>query len=1203
MAASQTTRADSFVHLHVHTEYSMLDGAARLTDLLSECQRAEMPAIAITDHGNVYGAYDFWSKARAAGIKPIIGTEAYVAPEHRRLKQPVRWGTPAQKDDDVSGGGAYTHMTLLAESTEGMHNLFKLSSLASLEGYFRKPRMDRELLSRYAKGLIATTGCAGGEVQTRLRLGQYQQALAAAAEFRDIFGPDNFYVELMHHDLAVEQRTADGLRRIAAELSLPFLTTNDSHYTRQSDADAHEVLLCVQTGTNMADPNRFRLEGGADYYLKTPAQMRALRSDDDWQSGCDNTLLIAERAEASFTKGNLMPVFPLPEGETEASWMRKEVWRGMDWRFPDGYDEQRRQQAEYEMGIIETMGFCSYFLVVADFIMWAKRNGIRVGPCRGSAGGSIVSYAMGITDLDPIFHGLVFERFLNPERVSMPDIDIDFDERRRGDVIRYVTEKYGDDRVAQIITYGTIKAKAAVKDSARVLGFPYAVGDRITKAFPPAVLGKDIPLNGIFDPDHPRYGEAAELRGMYEAEPDVRQVIDTARGLEGLIRQPGVHAAGVIMSSEPLMDHIPVWRREADGAIITQFDYPACEDIGLLKMDFLGLRNLTILEDAVAGIKANRGIDIDLDHLPLDDKPTYELFARGDTLGVFQMEGGPMRALLRAMRADKFGDISAVNALYRPGPMASAPVYADRKTGRAPVVPLHPELAEALGDILGESYGLLVYQEDVMFTAQRLAGYTPAQADLLRRAMGKKKKEILDKEYEPFAAGMKANGYSDGAIKTIWDVMVPFSGYAFNKAHAAGYALVAYWTAYLKANYPAEYMAGLLTSVAGDKDKSALYLSECRRMGIKVLPPDVNASTAIFTPVGPDIRFGMAAVRNVGTNVVESIVAARTSKGAFTSFSDFLRKVPVNVCNKRVIESLVKAGAFDSFGHPRRGLMLIHEQAVDAIIDVKRNEAIGQDSLFGDDSSEDVSFDVPIPEGEWEKPTLLAFEREMLGLYVSDHPLLGVEHVLAAATDCSVAQLVGLATDEADRGARGDSRSDGSRSDGSRSDGSRSERDTQVVTVGGIVSGVQRKVTRQGGTWATATLEDLDGAIEVLFFPATYAECMSQVIDDAIVVVKGRLDRREDVPKLVAMEVSTPDLTAGQAGPFVISMLEGRCVPPVVDRLKEVLRTHPGPVEVHLRLVTGNRIKVLRLDDKLRVRPGPSLLADLKQLLGQGCVG
>ena len=1174
----------SFVHLHVHTEYSMLDGAARLKDLFAECERSGMPAIAMTDHGNVYGAYDFWAKARAAGIKPIIGIEAYIAPEHRGHKQPVRWGTPAQREDDVSGAGAYTHMTLLAETTEGMHNIFRLSSMASLEGYFRKPRMDRELLASYAKGIIATTGCPGGEVQTRLRLGQRREALEAAAAYRDIFGPENFFVELMDHGLGVELRTRAELCQIARDLALPFVATNDSHYARPEDATAHEALLCVQTGTNLADPGRFRFEG-TGYYVKSPQEMRALSTDEEWQAGGDSTLLIAERANVEFAKSNLMPHFPLPAGETESSWFAAEVWRGMDRRYPNGYDEERRSQAEYEIGVIEAMGFCSYFLVVADFIMWAKNNGIRVGPCRGSAGGSIVSYALGITDLDPIFHGLVFERFLNPERVSMPDVDVDFDERRRGDVIRYVTEKYGDDRVAQIITYGTIKAKAAVKDSSRVLGFPYALGDRITKAFPPPILGKEMPLSGVFDPDHPRYGEAAEIRALYEAEPEVKQVIDTARGLEGLIRQAGVHAAGVIMSSEPLLDHIPVWKREADGAVITQFDYPSCEDIGLLKMDFLGLRNLTVIDDAIRGIRENRSIDIDLDTLGLDDKPTYELLARGDTLGVFQLDGGPMRALLRAMRTDKFGDISAVIALYRPGPMASAPVYADRKTGRTPVTPIHPELAEPLEEILGYSYGLLVYQEDVMFAAQRLAGYSPGGADLLRRAMGKKKKEILDKEYEPFAAGMKANGYSDGAVKTIWDVMVPFSGYAFNKAHAAGYALISYWTAFLKANFPAEYMAGLLTSVAGDKDKSALYLSECRRMGIKVLPPDVNASTAMFTPVGEDIRFGMAAIRNVGTNVVESVMAARRSKGAFTSFSDFLRKVPVNVCNKRVIESLIKAGAFDSFGSPRKGLLLTHEQAIDTVIDVKRNEAIGQDSLFGEDTGAAEIFDVPVPDGEWEKPTLLGFEREMLGLYVSDHPLLGLEHVLAAGTDCSVAQLLGSAEEDAERSSRGE-----------RGDG-------QLVTVGGIISGVHRKVTKQGSVWAAATLEDLEGAIEVLFFPATYQACMTLVIDDAVVVVKGRLDRREDMPKLVAMEVTVPELPTGDDGPFVVSMMEARCVPPVVERLKEVLRTHPGATEVHLKLLSGARTKVLRLDDKLRVRPSPSLLADLKQLLGPACVG
>jgi DNA polymerase-3 subunit alpha len=1187
-AASADTPAagggKSFVHLHVHTEYSMLDGAARLKDVFAACQAAEMPAIAITDHGNVYGAYDFWTKARAAGVKPIIGTEAYIAPEHRAHKKPVRWGTPAQKDDDVSGAGAYTHMTLLAETTEGMHNLFRLSSLASLEGYFRKPRMDRELLAAYATGIIATTGCPGGEVQTRLRLGQYREAVEAAAAYRDIFGPGNFFVEIMDHGLPIEQRTRKDLLRLAAELSLPFVVTNDSHYSRPEDATAHEALLCVQTGTNLADPDRFRFEG-TGYYVKSPQEMRAVAADEVWQAGCDSTLLIAERANVEFTKSNLMPNFPLPEGETESSWFRTEVWRGMDRRYPGGYDEERRAQAEYEIGVIESMGFCSYFLVVADFIMWAKNNGIRVGPGRGSAAGSIVSYAMGITDLDPISHRLVFERFLNPERVSMPDVDIDFDERRRGDVIRYTTEKYGDDRVAQIITYGTIKAKAAVKDASRVLGFPYALGDRITKAFPPPILGKDMPLSGVFDPDHPRYGEAGEIRALYEAEAEVKQVIDTARGLEGLIRQAGVHAAGVIMSSEPLLDHIPVWKREADGAVITQFDYPSCEDIGLLKMDFLGLRNLTVIDDAIRGVADNRGIEIDLDTLGLDDKPTYELLARGDTLGVFQLDGSPMRALMRGMRADKFGDIAAVIALYRPGPMAFAGEYAERKTGRKPVTPIHPELAEPLEEIVGDNYGLLVYQEDVMATAAKLAGYSPGKADLLRRAMGKKKKEILDAEFESFAAGMRGNGYSDGAIKAIWDLLVPFSGYGFNKAHAAGYALISYWTAYLKANFPAEYMAGLLTSVSGDKDKSALYLNECRRMGIRVLPPDVNASTAIFTPVGADIRFGMAAVRNVGTNVVESITAARKSKGAFRSFADFLRKVPVNVCNKRVIESLIKAGAFDSFGSPRKGLILIHEQAIDTVIDVKRNEAIGQDSLFGEDTEAAETFDVPVPEGEWDKPTLLAFEREMLGLYVSDHPLLGLEHVLAAATDCSVAQLLGSADEDTERSSRGD-----------RGDG-------QLVTVGGILSGVQRKVTKQGSVWAAATLEDLEGAIEVLFFPATYQACMTLVIEDGIVVVKGRLDRREEMPKLVAMEVTVPELPTGEDGPFVVSMMEARCVPPVVDRLKEVLRTHPGATEVHLRLLSGARSKVLRLDDKLRVRPSPSLLADLKQLLGPACVG
>ncbi|MGH3256150.1 MAG: DNA polymerase III subunit alpha [Streptosporangiaceae bacterium] len=1177
---------EPFAHLHVHTEYSMLDGAARLKELLAEVNNQGMTHVAMTDHGNLHGAAEFHKQAKQAGITPVIGIEAYVAPEARGNQQRILWGQPHQKKDDVSAGGAYLHKTIWARNAEGLHNLFRLSSRSYAEGWLVKwPRMDKELIAAHTGGLMASTGCPSGEVQTRLLLGQFDEALAAAAQWQDIFGKENYFLELMDHGLDIERRVRDGLVEIGKKLGIPPVVTNDSHYTRQQDAQAQDMLLCIQTGKSLADEDRFRFEG-TSYFIKSAAEMYQIDGSDLWQEGCRNSqLLIADRVDASgmFEYRNLMPQFPLPEGfESEAELFAAEVWKGMDRRYPDGFDEQRRKQAEYEIGIICQMGFPGYFLVVADFIMWAKNNGIAVGPGRGSAAGSIVSYALGITDLDPIVHGLMFERFLNPERLSMPDIDVDFDERGRGDVIRYVTQKWGSDRVAQIVTFGTIKAKAAIKDSCRVLGHPYALGDRITKAFPPMVLGKDIPLSAIFDEGHERYAETAELRSMYEAEAEVKQVIDTARGIEGLIRQPGVHAAGVIMCAEPLTDHIPVWTRHADGAVITQFDYPTCEDLGLLKMDFLGLRNLTIMADAVESIGKNRDVSIDLLSLPLDDKPTYDLLARGDTLGVFQLDGGAMRSLLRMMRPDNFEDISAVNALYRPGPMGvnSHINYALRKTRRQEITPIHPELEEPLKEVLEPTYGLIVYQEQVQKAAQILAGYSLAQADLLRRAMGKKKKEILDKEFVPFREGCRERGYSDKAIQAIWDVLVPFSGYAFNKSHTAPYALIAYWTAYLKANYPAEYMAALLTSVGDDKDKSALYLNECRKMGIKVLPPDVNESVATFAAVGRDVRFGLAAIRNVGTNVVEAIIAARKSKGGFTAFADFLRKVPLVVCNKRVIESLIKAGAFDSLGDARKGLVLVHEQAVDAVLDLKRNEAIGQDSLFGDDAEAEAVFDVPVPDGEWEKSTRLNFEREMLGLYVSDHPLFGVEHIIAAESDCSLSDLMGDDTE---------------RPSGGRSD-------APIVKVGGILSGVQRKVTKQGNQWAAATLEDLAGAIEVMFFPQTYAAYAASITEDAVVVVKGRIDRRDDVPKLIAMDLTVPDLSVADSAPFVVSLPVARCVPPVVERLKEVLVTHPGPTEVHLRLRGPERTTIVRLDDRLRVATSPALIGDLKQLLGPACV-
>jgi DNA polymerase-3 subunit alpha len=842
-----------------------------------------------------------------------------------------------------------------------------------------------------------------------------------------------------------------------------------------------------------------------------------------------------------------------------------------------------KQRVEMELDVIASKGYCGYYLVVADFIQWSKDNGIRVGPGRGSGAGSIAAYALRITDLCPLEHGLIFERFLNPERPSMPDFDIDFDERRRTEVIQYVSEKYGSDRVAYIATFGRLKAKAAIKDAARVLDYGFAVSDRITKALPPDIMGKGVPLKEIFNSEHKRYGDGAEFRALYEQDTDVRTIYQTAIGLEGQIRNWGVHAAGVIMSSEPLVDIVPIMARPQDGAVITQFDYPMCEALGLVKMDFLGLRNLTVLDDALDNIRANRGEEVVLEDLSFDDPATYELMSAGDTLGVFQLDGGPMRALLRSMRPDKFADISAVGALYRPGPMGadSHNKYARRKNGREPIDPIHPELATALEPVLGETYGLIVYQEQVMEIAQVLAGFSLGQADNLRRAMGKKKKEELDKQYAGFQAGMLERGYSQDAIDALWAILLPFSDYAFNKAHSAAYGVISYWTAYLKANYTAEYMAALLTSVKDDKDKMAIYLGECRRLKIQVLPPDVNESAKNFTPVGTDIRFGMTAIRNVGANVVEQVVAAREAKGRYESFNDFLDKVPALVCNKRVIESLIKAGAFDDLKHRRRALVAIHETAVDQYVDIKRNEAIGQDSLFAgldDLDGGDFGVSVTVPDlEEWDKTTLLGHERDMLGLYVSDHPLLGLEHVLAGTADCSIGELV-VDTEGAVRA------------------------DQSTVTVSGLVTSVQRKITKKGDPWAMITLEDLEGAIDVLLFPSAYQLASTLLVPDAILTVKGRLSRSKEQPELHAMEVTVPDLDTGSDGPVVISLPSTRCTAPVIAQLKEVLGTHPGLTEVRLRLLTRDSTKLMRLDDGLRVAPSPALFADLKQLLGPGCL-
>ncbi|RZS54321.1 DNA polymerase III alpha subunit [Microcella putealis] len=1162
--------ADSFVHLHVHSEYSMLDGAARVKPLIDEAVAQGMPAIAVTDHGNMFGAFDFWRTATEAGITPIIGTEAYLTPgTHRSDKTRVKWGNGGE--DDVSGAGAYTHITMLAQNTTGLHNLFRMSSLASLEGYYFKPRMDRELLTQYSEGVIATTGCPSGEVQTRLRLGQYDKAREAAAEFRDIFGKENYFAEIMDHGLGIERRIMSDLIRLAKDLGLPLVATNDLHYTHPGDASSHAALLCVQSGSTLDDPNRFKFDAD-EFYLKTAREMRELFRDHP--EACDNTLLIAERVDTRFdTSANYMPRFPVPEGETENSWFTKEVWTGLERRYPNGISDRVKAQAEYEIGVITQMGFSGYFLVVADFINWSKDNGIRVGPGRGSGAGSMAAYAMRITDLDPLEHGLIFERFLNPDRVSMPDFDVDFDDRRRGEVIRYVTEKYGDERVAQIVTYGTIKAKQALKDSSRVLGFPFGMGEKLTKAMPPAVMGKDMPLSGMFDKDHPRYKEANDFRAVIDTDPDARRVFDTALGLENLKRQWGVHAAGVIMSSEPLIDIIPIMKREQDGQIVTQFDYPACESLGLIKMDFLGLRNLTIIDDALDNIRANRGTELILEDLTLDDPAAYELLARGDTLGVFQLDGGPMRSLLRMMRPDNFEDISAVLALYRPGPMGadSHTNYALRKNGRQPITPIHPELAEPLEEVLGTTYGLIVYQEQVMAIAQKLAGYTLAQADLLRRAMGKKKKSELDKQYEGFQAGMAANGYSAAATKTLWDILLPFSDYAFNKAHSAAYGVVSYWTAYLKAHYPAEYMAALLTSVGDSKDKMAVYLNECRRMGITVLPPDVNESIEYFAAVGDDIRFGLGAVRNVGHNVVEGIRQARDEKGRFTGFHDFLKKVPTPVANKRAIESLIKAGAFDSLGDTRRALMEIHEGAVEAAVKEKRAEDKGDigfdfDSLFDEGEATPAS----VPERpEWPKKDKLAFEREMLGLYVSDHPLAGLEVALAKHAGVGIAEL----------------------NDNPPGDG-------EQVTVAGLITSVQHRVARQSGNpYGMITLEDFGGELTVMFLGKTYQEFAQGLVADTIVVVRGRVNHRDDGITLQAMTLSTPDFgVSTDSGPIVLSVREQRATVDVVAELDAVLNRHRGDTEVRLRLVRDDTARIFELPHRIDTTAG--FFGEVKSLLG-----
>ena len=1171
----------SFVHLHVHTEYSMLDGAAKIGKLIGEAERLEMPAVAMTDHGNMFGAYEFYTTAKKSSVKPIIGIEAYVAPSSRHSRTQEFWATgkrealdvDSEGGKDVSGGGRYTHMTMMARNATGLHNLFRLSSLASFEGYYMKPRMDAEIISQYAEGIIATTGCPSGAVQTRLRLGQYDEAVAVAAMYADIFGKDNYFVELMDHGLSIENDVRADLLRLAKDLGLRLVATNDSHYVTADQADAHDNLLCIGVGRNKDDEKRFRFNGSG-YYLRSSDEMRDLFYE--LPEACDSTLAIAEMVEdysEVFTHIDRMPQFKVPEGETQESWLRKKLDDGLKLRYGDSVPQEVRDRVDTELAVIEPLGFSAYFLVVSDICRFARDSGIRVGPGRGSATGSMVAYLTRITELDPIRHGLIFERFLNPERISPPDVDLDVDDRNRDKILAYFADTYGQEYTAQVNTFSTIKAKNAIKDSSRILGYPFQMGEKIVKAMPKDPTGK-IHLGDMFDPSSDRYNESGEFRALYETDEDVHKVVDTGMGIEGLIRGTGVHAAAVILSSEPLLDVIPLHMRD-DGVRLTGFSYPQCEEMGLMKMDVLGLRNLGIIDHALELIKTNQGIDIDPLQLSLDDKKTYELLASGDTLGVFQLDGGPMRSLLKLMAPTQFEDIAAVLALYRPGPMAAnAHIhYADRKNGREPVTPIHPELKEALDPILGPTYHLLVYQEQLMSIARELAGYTLGGADLLRRAMGKKKQEIIDKEFEPFAKGMAEHGYSPQATKALWDVMAPFAGYAFNKSHTAGYGLVSYWTAYFKANYPAEYMAAVLESVRNDKDKSAIYLAESRRMGVTVLPPDVNESQAMFTPVGGAVRYGLTAVRNVGANVVDAIIQARKEHGPAKDFYEFLSNVPISVCNKRVFESLIKAGAFDSMGHPRRALLEIADHAIDSVVEIKRNQSYGQDDLFGQmtQGADAMSFTEPIPDiPDWDKATKLAFEREMLGLYISDHPLNGVENLVAAHRDMALSQVT------------------------------ETTEPMSKVHLAGMITSVVRRQTKKGAPWAQITLEDLESSVQMQVFPQAYTEYGAQLIPDTVVQVLGSIRPRDEGVDFLVEKVAVLDLESDGSSSIVVSLPIARFNRISMNALKQTLTNYPGTAAVWLKMVSPHQTKTFRLGDK--VNASLELISDLKALLGASSV-
>ncbi|MFC4767789.1 DNA polymerase III subunit alpha [Effusibacillus consociatus] len=1133
----------SFVHLHVHSEYSLLDGACRIDALLDRVQELNMTSIALTDHGVMHGAVEFYRKAKARGIHPIIGCEVYVARTSMQEK--------AGRQDKPY------HLVLLAENETGYQNLLSIVSAAQLEGFYYKPRTDKAFLRAHNQGLIALSSCLGGEVANRVLQGDVAGARQAALEYRQIFGEDRFYIELQEHDLLEEKQINQHLVRIARELKIPLVATNDVHYIRREDAPVHDVLLCIQTGKNLQDEDRMRFPND-EFYLKSGEEMA--ERFRHLPEAILNTVKIAERCQLDLNLGAAhLPKFDFPEGYDENSYLELLCEQGLRERYGSP-SEAVRERLQYELSVIRQMGFAGYFLVVWDFMKFAHENGISTGPGRGSAAGSLVAYVLRITDVDPIRYKLLFERFLNPERVSWPDIDIDFDYERRVEVIDYVTRKYGENRVAQIVTYGTMAARAAIRDVGRVMNLPLSEVDRVAKLVPHS-LSMTIDKALAVEPN---------LQKMYEDQQSIRQLLDTARAIEGFPRHTSIHAAGVVISKEPLTRHVPLLRG-AEGTVVTQYAMEDLETVGLLKMDFLGLRNLTIIDHTIEAVKQSRGVEIDFTRMDMEDPLTYELLARGDTDGCFQLESNGVKNVLRELKPSAFEDIVAVISLYRPGPMENIPNYIAAKHGKTAVAYPHPDLEP----ILKDTYGIIVYQEQIMQIASVMAGFSLGQADLLRRAVGKKKREVLQQQRELFVAGCLQKGYDERTSNEVYDLIVRFADYGFNRSHAVAYAVVAYRTAFLKANYPTEFMAALLTSWLHSGGKVAQYIDDCRRMGIQVLGPDVNESSYRFTVSDGKIRFALSAVKNVGISAIQTILQAR-QKGRFTDLLDFCRRIDLRACNKRVIESLIRSGAFDWMGKGRRSLLLALDEAVEKGGLLQKEQDAPQISLFGimENSAGTEPFHYPEVD-DFSQVERLEMEKELLGLYVSGHPLDRYRTAMTQHARHRIAEL-----QEAEDGG--------------------------TTTVAGRVRNMKMVQTRKGQAMAFLELEDLTAAVEVVVFPAVFAESGQILQNEPVLLVKGKLKIEDEEIRLLAESIKQlpPESDAAERDPvkrdrtLFIKVEPDQEEPSRLRTLKTCLSRHKGTVPVVLYYAKN---KVTRQITE-RVQPEPELLQEIERIMGAGSV-